>query len=103
MVKHVILWKFKDGMSEEEKTVRSGDVKKALEGLSDKIEGLIDIHVNIEKLPSSNADMMLDSTFTSEEALKAYQVHPDHVSAAEIYVRPYTQVRLCMDYDMHLE
>lgn len=103
MVKHVILWKLMDGMSDGEKAVRSGDAKKALEGLYGKIDGLLDIHVNIDRLPSSNADMMLVSTFTSEEALKSYQVHPDHVSAAEIYVRPYTQARLCMDYDMHLE
>ena len=42
---------------------------------------------------------MLDTTLTSEEALKGYQVHPAHVAAADTYVRPYTEIRMCMDYE----
>jgi hypothetical protein len=71
-----------------------------LEALAGQIEGLVDIHVVIDGLASSNADMMLDTTFVSEDALKLYQGHPAHVKAADTYVRPYTQIRLCMDYDV---
>jgi hypothetical protein len=42
---------------------------------------------------------MLDSLLESEEALKAYQTHPDHVAAANNFVRPFTEVRMCMDYE----
>ncbi len=43
---------------------------------------------------------MLDSELENEDALKAYQVHPEHVKAADTYVRPYTETRMCMDYEV---
>ena len=42
---------------------------------------------------------MLDSTLTDEAALKAYAVHPAHVAVADSKVRPYTQVRMCLDFE----
>lgn len=50
--------------------------------------------------PSSTVDVMLDSTFESAEALKAYSTHPKHVAVADSKVRPYTAVRSCMDYEI---
>ena len=45
--------------------------------------GLIEVKVNIDgRLSSSNADVMLDSTLESEEALRAYASHPEHVKVA---------------------
>ena len=70
MVKHVILWQLKDELSAEEKAAVKAGIKEGLESLSGKIPGLVDIHVNIDALPSSNADLMLDTTFESAEALK---------------------------------
>jgi hypothetical protein len=61
---------------------------------------MIDIKVNINGLASSNADLMLDSTFESEEALKGYAVHPEHVAVADGKVRPYTKIRSCLDFEI---
>ena len=36
--------------------------------------------MNINGLPSSNADLMLDTTFTDAAALKGYSTHPAHVA-----------------------
>ena len=60
--------------------------------------GLVDIQVNIDGLASSNADLMLDSTFEDEASLKGYAVHPEHVAVADGKVRPYTAIRSCLDY-----
>lgn len=95
MVKHIILWKLKDGATEKDKL----SAKENLEALKDKLEGIIEIKVQISGLSSSNADMMLDSTFTDEAALKAYQVSEEHTFVANTYVRPITETRLCLDYD----
>lgn len=89
MVKHVILWQLKDELSAEEKSAVKAGIKEGLESLSGKIPGLVDIHVNIDALPSSNADLMLDTTFESAEALKGYSTHPAHVAVANSKVRPY--------------
>ena len=96
MVKHVILWKLK-GEIADKATVKAG-IKSGLEGLRGRIPGLVDIRVNTEGLASSNADVMLDSTFESEAALKGYAVHPAHVEVANGKVRPFTETRLCLDY-----
>ena len=53
-----------------------------------------------EHLPSSTADLMLDTNLESPEALKGYAVHPDHVLAANTFVRPYTAVRSCIDFEI---
>lgn len=96
MVKHIILWQIKD---DADKCAVKKNAKQALESLQGRIDGLLSIKVNINGLASSNADMMLDTTFTDEAALKAYSVHPEHVKAADTYVRPFTKLRVCLDYE----
>lgn len=100
MVKHLILWKLKDELTTEDKQKVKEEIKTGLEGLQGKIPGLVEIKVQIEGLASSNADLMLDSTFTDEDALKGYSVHPAHVEVADTKVRPYTQIRLCLDFEL---
>ena len=100
MIKHVILWQLKDELSNEEKQKVAQNIKESLEALVGKVPGLTEVIVNIHPLSSSNADVMLDSTVESEEALKNYQTHPDHVAAADTYVRPYIKNRVCMDYEI---
>ncbi|MDE6621383.1 MAG: Dabb family protein [Lachnospiraceae bacterium] len=99
MVKHIILWQLRDDLSESEKTEAKIGIKEGLEALKGKIPGLIDIKVEINPLASSNSEVMLDSVFESEEALKGYAVHPEHTAVADGKVRPYTKSRTCMDFE----
>ncbi len=96
MVKHVILWKLKDDVADKA-AVKAG-IKAGLEGLKGVVPGIVDIVVRTEGLPSSNADVMLDSSFESEDALKGYAVHPAHVAVATGTVRPRVKTRLCLDF-----
>ena len=100
MVKHVILWQLKEELSDAEKAAIKADIKAGLEGLAGQIPGLVEVHVNINGLPSSNADLMLDTTFESAEALKGYSTHPAHVAVANSKVRPYYKNRVCLDYEI---
>lgn len=100
MVKHIILWKLREELSLEEKETVKADIKAGLEGLAGRIPGLLEIRVHTQGLPSSNVDLMLDSSFVDGAALKGYAVHPEHVAVADGKVRPYTAVRSCMDYEM---
>ena len=56
--------------------------------------------VYTDGLASSNADLMLDSSFVSEAALKGYAVHPEHVFVADTFVRPFTATRSCLDFEI---
>ena len=73
MVKHIILWQLKEMDEEEKQTVKKG-IKAA--------------------------DVMLDSSFENADALKGYATHSEHVKIADGNVRPYTQNRVCMDYEV---
>ena len=95
MVKHVIIWQLKEEANTD--SVKAG-IKTGLEGLAGVIPWLIEIKVEINPMESSNGDVMLYSVFESEEALKGYAVHPDHVRVADNFVRPYTKTRACFDY-----
>lgn len=100
MVKHIILWQLKDEYTDEQKLAIKQDIKAGLEGLVGKVPGLLEVTVNIDPLPTSNADVMLDSKLESFEALKAYAVHPDHVAVADGKVRPNVKNRVCIDYEV---
>lgn len=98
MVRHLILWKLKESLTVEEKHTVLQDMKEQLEGLVGRVPGLVSLNIVINEMESSNADVMLDSVLESEAALQAYQSHPDHVTVANTYVRPFTEVRMCLDY-----
>ena len=100
MVKHIIIWNLKDELSDAEKQERKQLIKQGLENLKGKIDGLLEIKVITNLLGSSNGDLMLDSSFESEAALKAYSVHPEHVKVADSTVRPYTAQRKCVDFEI---
>lgn len=100
MVKHVILWQLKDELTTEEKATIKKEMKENLEALVGKIPGLVEMKIQTEYLASSNAEVMLDSTFEDEAALKVYATHPEHVAVADGKVRPYTKARFCMDYEV---
>ena len=97
MVQHVILWKLKE--EHNTSAVKAG-IKAGIEGLLGTIPGLLEIRVYTDGLASSNADVMLDSSFESEEALRAYAVHPEHVAVADTLVRPFTAGRSCLDFEV---
>ena len=101
MVKHIILWTLKSELSESEKESVKAGIKEGLEALVGKVPGLVDVTVHIDgRLASSNADVMLDCTLESEDALKAFALHPAHVEVANTRVRPYTAVHSCLDFEL---
>jgi len=99
MVKHIIIWKIKDEFDDEKKAAIKQGVKEGLEGLAGQIPGLVDIKVITDVLPTSNGDLMLDSTFEDFDSLKGYAVHPAHVDVADNKVRPFMASRSCVDYE----
>jgi len=100
MVKHIILWQIKDELSDSEKSNVKSQIKQGLENLVGKVPGLVDAKVQIDSLPSSNVDIMLDSTVEDEAALQSYAVHPAHVAVKDNIIVPNVKSRYCIDYKL---
>ena len=97
MIRHIVMWNFKEGFTEAENKENAVKVRQELEALTGCIGGIIELKVHINELSYSNKDIMLDSTFESEKALLAYQAHPEHQRAAA-FVGTVVQDRACFDY-----
>lgn len=100
MVKHMIIWTLKDELSGAEKEKVKAEIKEGLEGLKGVIPEIQEITVQTKGLETSNADLMLDSTFADAAALAVYSSHPAHVAVANEKVRPYAKLRCCLDYEV---
>ena len=98
MVKHMIIWKLNDDLTDKEG--KKAEIKEKLEGLCGKIEGLVEMHILTNGFPSSAGDLMMDSLFTDKAALDAYQTNPLHTAIAGGVVRPAVQTRMSFDYEI---
>ena len=96
MVKHIILWTLKDEYNNDR---IKQEMKVKLEGLVGVVPGLSVMKIEINPLPSSNADVMLYSEFENEEALRNYATHPEHVKVADTNVCPFTDTRTVIDFE----
>lgn len=79
MIKHVIMWKFREGQKEamEEFLTRL----KALNGV---IPQILSMEVGVSVNPENNYDAVLISTYESLEAMKIYQKDPRHVEVSQL-------------------
>lgn len=98
MVRHIVMWDLKEGFTSEERKINLDRIKSDVENLKNIIEGVISLEVIINPLDGSNRDIMLNSVFKHEEALKNYQTHPEHVNAGK-FIGEVTCNRACMDYE----
>ncbi len=65
--------------------------------LNGMVTGLVSASFIYEgRLPSSNCDFMFDMIFESEEALKSFSEHPEHLKNAE-RLKPHIKSRACLD------
>ena len=96
MIKHIVLFKFKD----ENKEVFMKQAKKELEELVGKIEELKGMEIGINYLVDDNMpDLSLTSTFDNKEGLKVYATHPEHMKVVEL-IKPMAIGRWVVDYEV---
>ena len=99
MVHHIVMWKFKAEIPEERKPELKAAMKENLNSLVGKVPGLLEIKFVDEPLSSSTHDIALVSVLEKAEDIAVYAVHPDHVTVADTYVRPFVTERACLDYE----
>ncbi|WP_016776016.1 Dabb family protein [Anaerophaga thermohalophila] len=95
MIKHIVLFKFKENLRSEEKLA---SIKEGLEALPGKIESLKKMEVGINCNPEEKYDLALTAEVGDMEGLKAYAVHPEHLKIGAV-IREILEERACVDYE----
>lgn len=99
MLKHIVMWKFKDQAAGADKAKNLAKAKVLLESCAQVVPGTLKFEVAIAQ-PGLECtyDLVLYSEFTDAAALDAYQNHPQHV-AIKPFIGAVRQERQCMDYE----
>ena len=100
MVKHIVMWKFKDGVSEEQKEKMRRELPGYFERLIDKVPSLKGVSFVSYPLDSSTHDLALFTEHDDAAGLSAYANHPEHQALANSKVRPFTVERAALDYEV---
>ena len=99
MVYHIVMWKFRSEVADEEKAMRKQAMKENLTSLVGKVPGLLSLEFVESPIPSSTHDIALVSTLEKAEDIAVYAKHPAHVEVADTCVRPFVTERACLDYE----
>ncbi len=99
-IKHTVSFNLKDKSTPIKDNPISIQIKKDLEALKRKIDGLQHIEVGFNINPSErSADIILLSKFESLASLEEYRIHPDHVKIVQIIKEHCHELRV-VDYDI---
>jgi heme-degrading monooxygenase HmoA len=97
-LRHIVMWTLKEeaeGHSRYENMLKARDILLQFANLTPGIE-LFEVGVKSGGLDCTS-ELILNSVFKDEEALKAYQNHPDHL-AIKPFMKAVVQQRHCMDF-----
>mgnify|MGYP000212065786 FL=1 len=93
MIKHIVMWKFKEGSEEQMHQFLDG-----LKGLKGQIEYLRSLEVGVNVNPKEKFSATLICEFDNMEDLQKYAVDPRHV-ACQAICKPIALERACVDFE----
>ncbi len=99
MIRHLVMFKLREFSTPEEKMKAAETVRTELRVMKKKIQEIQEFEVGINFTVDDAAyDLVINSSFSSKEDLKAYQVHPDHL-AFIIFNKNYSAKKVVLDYE----
>jgi hypothetical protein len=79
LIRHVVMWNVR-GATRDEKLANIEQLKASFLGLRGRIPGLLHLEIGVDSSGVDYAcDVVLVSDFSSQEALDAYAMHPEHL------------------------
>ncbi len=100
MVRHIVMWKFKDFADGALKTQNLHQAKTLFEALPAKIPQITSLEIGIDSVHTdSSFDIVLVSDFENTNALRAYQTHPEHIKVVDFLSRVQTS-KVVVDYEI---
>lgn len=98
MVKHIVMFRFRDDVSESVRTAAREAFKSGIEALPQTITFIRNVHVGFNINPDEKWDICLDSTFDNLDDVRKYSVHPAHKAVASALMKHIGE-RACVDFD----
>jgi len=99
MLKHSVMWKFKDEAEGKTREENCTYIKGMLEALPASVPVLRSLEVGINAYPGPmSSDMVLVTTFDSKADLDLYAGHPEHVKVST-YVGKVRESRSVVDFE----
>lgn len=100
MIRHVVMWKFKENAEGKSK-------KENMEWVREHLYALVPIISEIKKMEigfditgsDMSMDLMLLTEFDSVEDMKKYAVHPEHLKVSK-YVCSVVETRVVLDCEI---
>lgn len=100
MVKHVVMLRMKEYDNKTQKLENALKLKKALEALKIYIDDVKYIEVGLNlNVKSHSYDLVVTSTFASEEALDNYRNHVEYKKLM-VFLRTVTEQSAVVDYEI---
>ena len=97
MLKHIVMWKFKDFAEGKSREENIKFIKSELENLINVIPQIKFLEVGKNINSDASYDAILYSKFESPEDLEIYQNHPEHKKISA-YVSKVRDARIAGDY-----
>ncbi|MGQ9525808.1 MAG: Dabb family protein [Armatimonadota bacterium] len=97
MIEHIVLFKMKQGVTEQQRT----DFIEALKALRDTVPGIRELTAgrNLNEERGQGYEIALLVRFDSKEALDAYGPHPAHQDIVQKCVLPWCDSIIVADYE----
>lgn len=100
MIKHIVMFRLKEGAEGRSKRENLETLKTLLESLPAKIPGIRYFEVGINEGESKSAsDIALYSEFDTMQALEIYRKHPEHIKVVELIEKICSERRV-VDYEV---
>ena len=99
MVKHVVLFQFRDDVSESQRKEVRETFRSEILALKDQLDIIRDIEVGFNENPDEKWDICLYSSFATLDDVRTYSVFLAHKAAASKLI-PHLSGRSCVDYEI---
>lgn len=98
MVKHIVLFQFRDDVDEATRRTVRDTFRTRILALPAQLSIIRSIDVGFNVNPDEKWDIALDSSFDSLDDVKSYSIFPAHQAAASA-LKPYLSGRSCVDFE----
>ena len=100
MIRHIVMWRFKDSAEGNSKEENIKIVTKSLYSLVGVIDEIKKMEIGKDLLHTdASMDLALVTEFETLDTLHTYAVHPEHVKVAE-FVKKVTEMRVVLDCEL---